>query len=84
MLKRDRTGEEKRVDAKIRAGIMKLGPNPDAHEEPNPFPHFLAWDREGRRGQRCKVLRTTPKMAMIEFDDGFQLVVNRLAIRRYG
>jgi hypothetical protein len=82
MLKRDRTGEEKLADAKVKAGLMRLGPNPSIVESINPFPYVLAWDRLGRKGQRCKIIRTTPRMAHIEFEDGAVTVINRMAVRR--
>ena len=82
MLKRDRTAEEKHVDSIMKIAIQKLGPNPTAEDHPTPYPYTLAWDREGRKGQRCKVVKTTLKTCLIRFEDGFETVVNRMAIRR--
>jgi hypothetical protein len=82
MLKRDRTGEEKREDAIMKTAILRLGPNPTAEDQPTPYPYTLAWDREGRKGQRCKVIKTTLKTALIRFEDGHETVINRMAIRR--
>lgn len=82
MRKRDRTGEEKQWDGIVRSAIMRLGPNPAAHDEPTPFPYVLKWDRLGRRGQACKIIRQTKQTAQVKFTDGFVMVVNRLAIRR--
>ena len=83
MLKRDRTSEEKHFDATLRSAIQRLGPNPGAKDAPTPFlPYVLVWDRLGRKGQRCKILRQTRQTAQIKFEDGHTMVVNRLAIRR--
>ena len=83
MLKRDRTSEEKHFDATLRSAIQRLGPNPGAEDAPTPFlPYVLVWDRLGRKGQRCKILRQTQRTAQICFDDGFITVINRQALRR--
>ena len=83
MLKRDRTSEEKHVDAIMKTAILRLGPNPPAEETPTPYPYTFAWDRDGRKGQRCAILKTTTRTALIRFADGFETVVNRMAVRRY-
>lgn len=82
MLKRDRTGEEKQEDALMKIAIQRLGPNPTAEDQPTPYPYTFAWDQHGRKGQRCKVIKTTTKTAMVRFEDGSDLIVNRMAIRR--
>ena len=82
MLKRDRTSEEKQIDAKIRAGMMKLGSNPQAAEDPIPFPYVLVWDKQGRKGQRCTIIRQTQRTCQVRFEDGHITVLNRQAIRR--
>jgi hypothetical protein len=81
--KRDRSGEEKRFDGMIRAGIAHLGQTPTAPAEPNPFRHVLHWDRLGRKGQSCRILKQRGTLAQIEFEsDGYTVTVNRMAIRR--
>lgn len=82
MLKRNRTSEEKSADAKIRAGIMRLGPTPIAAESATPFPYYLAWDKQGRKGQRCTIIRQTQRTCQVRFEDGHVTVLNRQAIRR--
>ena len=82
MRKKDRTSEERTFDASLKSAIKWLGPNPPAHDQPIPFPYVLKWDRLGRRGQACKIIRQTKQTAQVKFTDGFVMVVNRLAIRR--
>lgn len=84
MLKRDRTAEEKRIDKLTKSGILRLGAQP-SHEaaSPNPFPYVLFWDRLGRKGQRCRILKPGPRVVLLEFaDDGFITTMNKMAIRR--
>jgi hypothetical protein len=84
MKKRDRTAEEKKIDLLTKGGMMRLGAQ-SSHEAatPNPFPYVLFWDRcEGRKGQRCRVLKPGPRVITLEFEDGFTATVNRMAIRR--
>jgi hypothetical protein len=82
MRKRDRTSEEKQFDGMIRHGMMHLGETPSAPAEPNPFRHVLLWDRLGRKGQSCRILKQRGTLAQIEFEDGFVTRINRMAIRR--
>jgi len=85
MLKRERTSEEKHWDAIVKDGLRRLGSddaNPDRTHKP--FPHTLFWDVLGRKGQRCLVIkpgRLTSKV-QVKFEDGFQAIVDRRAIRR--
>lgn len=83
MLKRDRTAEEKQIDRITKSGIMRLGAqsSPEA-ATPNPFPYVLHWDRLGRKGQRCRVLKNGTRVHLVEFDDGFQQTIDKRAIRR--
>jgi hypothetical protein len=83
MKKRDRTADEKHIDRLTKSAMMLLGAQP-SHEAatPNPFPYRLFWDREGRKGQRCRVLKTGPRILTLEFEDGFITTMNRMAIRR--
>jgi hypothetical protein len=82
MRKKDRTSEEKQFDDKLRTAMMRLGPNPHTVAPPIPFPYVLVWDRLGRKGQRVKIIRQSTNTAQIEFEDGFQSVINRSAVRR--
>jgi hypothetical protein len=97
MRKRDRTTEERDFDVKLKRGLMRLGENPNPssserngfevtkpHQPTRTYPHVLVWDRLGRKGQRCKVLRVTGNLyrTQVEFEDGFVAVVERMAIRR--
>jgi rhodanese-related sulfurtransferase len=81
MKKRDRTSEEKQFDANLRAAIQKLG-QPAEPDAPKAYRHTLVWDRLGRRGQACRILRQRGVLAQIEFEDGFASWINRMAIRR--
>lgn len=99
ILRRERTSDEKHIDRIVKSGLMRLGENPnpsssehdgfavtEPHRPPNPYPHFLFWDRlGGRKGQKCRILNADAKNAraiQIQFEDGFIAVVNRRAIRR--
>jgi hypothetical protein len=79
--RKERTSEEKAFDAKVKSGIMRLGTNPVA-ADPTPFPYVLVWDRLGRKGQACTILRQSKQTAQVKFRDGFTTVINRQAIRR--
>lgn len=85
MLKRDRTSDEKRFDAMMKSGLRRLGSdeaNPDRTH--NPFPHVVFWDVLGRKGQRCQVIKPTrlASKVQVKFEDGFEAVIDRRAIRR--
>jgi len=83
MKKKDRTGEEKQFDKLARRGIMLLGAQSSHEAEPpNPFPYVLFWDKMGRKGQRCRILKPGPSVLLVEFEDGFKHTVNRMAVRR--
>lgn len=83
MKKRDRTTQEKQFDSMIRQGVMLLGETPPDPTEPNAFRHVLVWDRLGRKGQSCRILKQSGTLAQIEFEkDGFVTRINRMAIRR--
>lgn len=48
-----------------------------------PFPYIFHWRREGRKDQACRVLvRGKMNSVLVEFQDGFQMVTSRNAIRR--
>lgn len=83
MRKRDRTADEKHIDKITKSGIMRLGAQP-SHEAatPNPFPYVLFWDRLGRKGQRCRIIKSFPRVLLLEFEDGFRQTINRMAVRR--
>ena len=82
MKKKLRTSEERRFDASLKTAIMRLGTNPATAAKPIPYPYYLAWDKLGRKGQRCKIIRQTTRTAQVQFEDGFTSVLNRQAIRR--
>ena len=85
MRKKDRTTEEKQVDAIMKSGLLKLGAEPTADSIPKPFPHYLYWNVQGRKGQRCRVINpdyTASSKVQVEFDDGAFMVIDRRAIRR--
>lgn len=47
------------------------------------FPYIWFWRRLGRKGQRCRVLaRGAMNSALLEFEDGYQVVTSRNGIRR--
>ena len=50
--------------------------------DPNALTHYLAWDFGGRQGQKCRILKAGMRTARIAFEDGFETIINRLAIRR--
>lgn len=83
MRKKDRTAEERNIDRLTKSGIMRLGAQP-SHEAAieNPFPYQLFWDRLGRKGQRCRILKPGPRIVLLEFEDGHRCTMNKMAIRR--
>lgn len=83
MRKKDRTADERNIDRLTKSGIMRLGAQ-SSHEAatPNPFPYCLFWDKLGRKGQRCRILKPGPRVLLVEFEDGFKHTVNRMAVRR--
>jgi hypothetical protein len=47
------------------------------------FPYRYAWNRMDRKGQLCRVIvRGKMNSAWIEFEDGFQAVTSRNALRK--
>ncbi len=47
------------------------------------FPYRYAWNRMGRKGQPCRVIaRGAMNSCWLEFEDGFQAVTSRNALRR--
>jgi hypothetical protein len=48
------------------------------------YPYVYTWNRMGRKGQRCAVLvRGKMNSCSVEFEDGFQAVTSRNAIRKF-
>lgn len=82
MKKKDRSSADRAFDASLKSAIRLLGPNPQTSVSPTPYPYILFWDRLGRKGQRCRINRQSTKTAQITFDDGYQTVINRQALRR--
>jgi hypothetical protein len=50
--------------------------------DPEAFPYYCYWDVAGRKGQRCRILKAGTRTAHVIFEDGFERIVNRIAIRR--
>ena len=48
------------------------------------FRYYYAWNRMGRKGQRCAVLVRAKAMnsCLVQFEDGYQAVTSRNAIRK--
>ena len=47
------------------------------------FPYLYFWNRMGRKGQRCRVIvRGKMNSAWIQFEDGFEAVTSRNALRK--
>ena len=47
------------------------------------FPYIYRWNRQGRTGQRCHLLcRGTMNSCLLEFEDGYQMVTSRNALKR--
>ena len=47
------------------------------------FPYVYRLDRQGRKGQACKVLaRGTKNSRLVEFEDGYRMVTSGYAIKR--
>lgn len=47
------------------------------------FPYVYAWNRMGRKGQRCNVTaRGKMNSCRVEFEDGIKAITSRNAIRR--
>lgn len=45
--------------------------------------YLYAWNRCGRKGQRCRVLaRGKMNSCLLEFEDGWRMVTSRNALRR--
>jgi hypothetical protein len=85
MLKRDRTSEEKHIDAIMKSGLRRLGDeSPNPNRAPNPFPHYVFWDVLGRKGERCQIVKPArlASKVQVRFKDGSVAIVNRRAIRR--
>ena len=46
------------------------------------FPYVYRLDRQGRKGQACKVLaRGTKNSRLVEFEDGYRMVTSGYAIK---
>ena len=51
----------------------------------NTFPYIYRWDRQGRKGQPCRVTaRGQMNSIRVEFLDGFIMISSGNAIRRAG
>jgi hypothetical protein len=47
------------------------------------YPYLYRWDRQGRKGQRCRVIaRGKMNSALVEFADGYRMVTSRNALRK--
>lgn len=83
MRRKDLSNEYRQFDKMLRTGIQRLGTNPQEPRPKTPFPYVLVWDRLGRKGQRCTIIRLTTRTAQVKFEDGFTSVLSRQAIRRF-
>jgi hypothetical protein len=45
-------------------------------------PHRLRWERLGRQGQSCRILRANGAEVHVQFEDGFTAVLSRRALVR--
>ena len=56
---------------------------PTAMPHPLDLPYVYRWDRQGRKGQLCRVTaRGKKKSIRVEFADGYVMVSSGYAIRR--
>ena len=47
------------------------------------FPYIYRWNRQGRKGQACRLLvRSTFNSCLLVFVDGFKMVTSRNALRK--
>jgi len=45
--------------------------------------YIYRWNRQGRKGQTCRVLcRGSMNSCLVEFEDGFRMVTSRNALRK--
>lgn len=50
---------------------------------PRIFPYTYFWNRQGRKGQRCRlVARGKMNSICVEFEDGYQMITSGNAIRK--
>jgi hypothetical protein len=64
-----------------RSSRWTLEPQRDERVTPMAFPYIYRWDRQGRKGQPCRVLaRGKMNSCLVEFADGYQMVTSRNAI----
>lgn len=48
-----------------------------------PMTHIYRWDRQGRKGQLCRITaRGTKNSIRVEFPDGYVMITSGNAIRR--
>lgn len=63
-----------------------LGHTPSLLKEvlaPMDFPYVYFWNRQGRKGQFCRVTaRGKMNSCCVEFEDGYKMITSRNAIRR--
>jgi hypothetical protein len=57
-------------------------PETGAKVDPNPFPYVLYWNKLGRKGQRCSIVVANSQTCRVRFEDNFEAVLNRQAIRQ--
>jgi hypothetical protein len=50
--------------------------------DPNAFPYYCRWDVQGRKGQKCRILKAGTKTAHVLFEDGTSTIISRTAIRQ--
>lgn len=64
----------------FRPGLFQTHEAPPIVSAP---PYVYFWDRQGRKGQFCRVLaRGKMNSCCVEFEDGYKMITSRNAIRR--
>jgi hypothetical protein len=62
---------------------QEIPSSPPAGNRRRVFPYRYAWNRMERKDQRCAVLvRGKMNSCLVEFEDGFQAITSRNAVRR--
>lgn len=51
--------------------------------KPRTYPHVIDWERLGRKGHRCEILRGHGSLVQVAFQDGTTGVIDRRALRLY-
>lgn len=69
---------ERYMSIGYKVGGPRLSP-----QKPAPVDYLYRWDRQGRKGQRCRVTaRGKFNSIRVEFEDGYAMITSGNAIRR--